>query len=356
MPILQLVCLGTFGATLVGQTPVILRTDKVQGLLIYLALEPRPHRRETLAGLFWPEQSDSAALTNLRTSLYRLRQPLEQAALGSTDALFSIDRQTVALNPGSFETDAQTFEDLIAACKMHPHTDLPGCDACLTRLAQAVALYQEDLLAGFSVSDAPAFEEWLVLRREGLHQKRLGALYDLAVAHEGRAGEEAQQYAQQLLALEPWREDAHRLLMRILAKSGQTRSALAQYQLCRQVLAAELGIEPASETTALYEQIRTGNLPSTATYGHLQSGKRMTVGGRRSPRLGRDASGGRLSWSLGRAGTITVLVGTGSLSVGINLGYRWDGQDHPSRHCCQSGCPKLRGAYLAIAAECAAAR
>ena len=48
--------------------------------------------------------------------------------------------------------------------------------------------------------------------------------------------------------------------MRALALGGQRSAALAQYEACRRLLADELGVEPAPETTALYEQIRRGTL------------------------------------------------------------------------------------------------
>ena len=60
--------------------------------------------------------------------------------------------------------------------------------------------------------------------------------------------------------LEPWREEAHQRVMRLLAFGGQRGAALAQYETCRRRLAEELGVEPGEETTRLYEQIRDGDL------------------------------------------------------------------------------------------------
>src|SRR5207253_1545578 len=65
-------------------------------------------------------------------------------------------------------------------------------------------------------------------------------------------------YAHRQLELEPWREEAHMQVMRLLAVLGQRSAALAQYEVCRRVLLEELGIEPDAQTTALYEQIRAG--------------------------------------------------------------------------------------------------
>ncbi|HZD56939.1 MAG TPA: AAA family ATPase, partial [Anaerolineales bacterium] len=71
---------------------------------------------------------------------------------------------------------------------------------------------------------------------------------------------QAGEFAQKEIDLEPWREAAHRRLMRALALSGQRTVALRQYQVCREILSRELSIEPSPETRRLYEQIRNGKI------------------------------------------------------------------------------------------------
>jgi WD40 repeat protein/energy-coupling factor transporter ATP-binding protein EcfA2 len=63
------------------------------------------------------------------------------------------------------------------------------------------------------------------------------------------------------LQLDPMMEAAHRQMMLLLAYNGQHGAALKQYETCVRVLEKELGVEPAEETAALHEQIRTGSLP-----------------------------------------------------------------------------------------------
>ncbi len=87
-------------------------------------------------------------------------------------------------------------------------------------------------------------------------------MHALAVtgAYHERRGEhrEAQQAAWRQVTLEPWREEAHRDLMRLLASAGERSAALAQYEACRRSLMAELQVEPTAETTQLARDIRTG--------------------------------------------------------------------------------------------------
>jgi predicted ATPase len=126
-------------------------------------------------------------------------------------------------------------------------------------MERMVALHEGEFLKEFSAGDSYLFEEWVLLQREWLHREAMEALVHLANHHERRGQiRQARQYARRQVEMEPWREEAHRQLMRLLALDGQRSAALAQYKACRQALGEELGIEPTHETTALYESIRTG--------------------------------------------------------------------------------------------------
>ena len=105
------------------------------------------------------------------------------------------------------------------------------CSTCHTRLSQAADLYKGDFLEGFFLEDSQAFDEWLVLKREGLRRQAVEVFSRLATYYETR-GEYAPalQHSYRLLELEPWREEAHRQTMRLLALTGQRNSALAQYE------------------------------------------------------------------------------------------------------------------------------
>lgn len=258
MPHLALLLMGAFEATAAGRSIVSFSTDKSRALMAYLALEAdRPHQRLSLAGLLWPDMPDESALNNLRKSLHRLRQTIDPFMPGGSDPLFTVTRQTIQLNLAALSLDVTTFQELLAACESHPHRHLHICQPCLSRLAQAVGLYRGELLAGLSLGDAAAFEEWLLIRREALHHQALVALYQLAAAYEQRGEyEQAHRYAARQVALDPYREEAHQQVVRALALSGQYSEALQHYEALRQLLAQELGVRPQPETIALYEKIK----------------------------------------------------------------------------------------------------
>ena len=245
--------LGPLQVTVDGEPVTGLRSDKVRALLAYLAVETeRPHRREKLAGLLWPDWPERSARTSLRHALANLRQVIHDHQ--ATPPFLHITRQTIQFNSASKAwIDVATFTDHLQAKGPSQQT--------IRQLEQAIELYRGDFLEGFSIGDSPAFEEWALLNRERFHRLVMEALHRLADCHEERGEyERGLQHAWRQVELDPWREKAHRQLMRLLAFSGQRGAALAQYETCRRLLAEELGVEPAAETTRLYEQIRDGKL------------------------------------------------------------------------------------------------
>ena len=247
MPTLRLTLLGQLAAHVGEREMNRFPTDKVRALLVYLVLAgPRPHRRETLATLLWPDWPDVGAKRNLRQALYQLRQLLDDITADFSTAVLDIDRQTVRLLPEHITADV--WELTAVAEQPNPS---------MAQLGQVANLYQGELLAGFALPDAPPFDDWLRHQREQSHQHALTIWHKLAEGHmaQGQYGR-AHQYAQRQLALEPWREVAHRQAMRALWQSGQRTAALTQYTLCQQALADELGVDPEPETDTLYAHIK----------------------------------------------------------------------------------------------------
>lgn len=246
---LTLSLLGPFQVTLNGKPVTDLESDRVRALLAYLAVESdRPHRRDKLAGLLWPDWPNRSALTNLRNALSNLRK-----AIGDRKAatpILLVDRETIQFNPaGDSRVDVQSFRTLT------------GAEQPASSLEEGIALYRGPFLEGFGLADSAPFEEWLQSIREQQRRQCLTALEQLALHYEQRGDlGKACEYAWRQVDLAPWQEEAHQRLMRLLALSGQRSAALAQYETCRHLLQQELGVEPSQETIALYERIRDGNL------------------------------------------------------------------------------------------------
>lgn len=259
MSALCIALLGGCQVWLDGGLVIHFPTSKVQALLAYLAIETTiPHSRDLLMGLLWPHCSPEGARLNLRQTLHRLRQVIPPGYLLT-------DHQVVQLNRAAeYTVDVASFVSLIGACESHCPANRTLCPACAERLRQAVALYRGDFLTHFYLDDCPAYEEWMVFKREWLHRQALRALHQLAYYHELHGQfEVAHRYAWRQVELDPLCEEGHQQLMRALALSGRRSEALAQYATCRRLLAHELNLDPSEETRTLYEQIRREDFAST---------------------------------------------------------------------------------------------
>jgi predicted ATPase/DNA-binding SARP family transcriptional activator len=238
--------------------------DKVRGLLTYLAVESnRPHRREALMELFWPELPETAARNNLRQALASLKEALGDRQ--SDPAYLLVSRASVQFNPeGSHFLDIDEFIRLTDAVSRHVHRRLESCRRCIQMMQQAVELYRGPFLNDFYLSDSIDFEEWAVLKREWLHQQALALLGRLASSYERKGMYSlALQVTQRQLELDPWREEAFRQAMRLYTLSGDRDSALSLFEKCRRILSEEIGVDPEPETNALYSQILNGNSSSS---------------------------------------------------------------------------------------------
>lgn len=219
---------------------------KAQACLFYLAVTGTSHAREALAGLFWGEMPAKQASKNLRNVLSNLR-----ALVGAHLCITRYD--------AAFDRDAEYWLDVEQFMRAL------GDDASkqdLQNLHRAVELIQGDFLEGFYAGDTLGFEEWALGQRALYNSLMVQALHTLVVKHlereEYAAGIE---YANRLLAIEPWREETHRHLMLLYVRSRQRSAALEQYQVCRRMLESELGSSPMAETTALYQRILSAAAP-----------------------------------------------------------------------------------------------
>ncbi len=240
---LELILFGSPEVRVNGKLISGFRSTKAQALFYYLAITGRAHTRATLAGLLWGDQPEDAARASLSKCLSNLRDLLGDALL--------IERQTVAFNRNyPYHLDTEHFIADVAQ---------PPTAATIPSWQAALAFYRGDFLEGFYVRDAPDFEQWLLVQRAHYREAVINGLHALAGFYEqGGDLPSAITHTRRLLALEPWREEAHRQLMTLLARSGQRAAALAQFEACRRILDEELVVEPDAETVALVEEIRAG--------------------------------------------------------------------------------------------------
>jgi predicted ATPase/DNA-binding SARP family transcriptional activator len=230
---------------------VDVRRRKAVALLAYLAVTEQSHSRDALATLFWPEHDQSRARAGLRRALASLKKDLGEGWL-------EVDRENVGLNSDAeLWLDVEAFRERLAACGTHGHPAEEMCPDCVPLLAEAVEIYRDDFLAGFTLRDSPAFDEWQFFQSQRLRADLASGLERLAreFGNQGKY-QPAVAYARRWLALDPLHEPAHRCLMGLYARSDQRAAALRQYQECERILQEELGVPPEEETARLYQAVK----------------------------------------------------------------------------------------------------
>lgn len=243
---------------LLNNRVVNLGYNKVRALFAYLVVEnEQTHSREDLAGLLWPDTSETSGRKNLRQALMTMRLALQD--VDPSHPLFTVNREIIQFNlSADFFVDILGISNLIKQSAEHNHQSIETCQPCYERYQKAANLYKGDFLSGFSIPDSLPFEEWLMFTREKFRLQAIELLGILVSTSETkRDHENAIQFSRRRLILDPWNEDAYRALMRSLSRMGQRTAALVEYERCKRILWDDLAISPSRETNDLADQIRS---------------------------------------------------------------------------------------------------
>lgn len=217
----------------------------------------QPVARQALAAALWatggPAAQDmalSAVVSKVRTGLGRIGLP---AVLHSGAGCYEL-----RLPRGSWvdvEFAASQLDQAEAAARRRG--DAQGGWAAAT---VATAILGRPFLPG-----EPS--EWANRQRTRLQGQWLRAADVLAEAWLARKeGALAQQVAEETIAAAPFREATYRLLMRAQLEQGNRADALLTFHQCRDLLVAELGVEPAPATQLVYtEALQQGHAPIRAS-------------------------------------------------------------------------------------------
>src|SRR5215470_14649473 len=215
------------------------------------------HRRTSrveLAETLWAGHDGYHARRCLSTALWRLKKVAAFAAplviaQGSDEVSFNWPA-TAWVDSIALEFRVQRLLRL-KADELKPEAS--------SRLQRGVRLYKGDYLVGID-------DEWALLERQRLRNLYLDASYHLILSYAAASDwNQVLEWGRRLSHEEPLREDVHRMLMRAYAFTGNRAKAVDQYQKCRRILQAELGVEPMPETQSLYCQILRSNELSIVT-------------------------------------------------------------------------------------------
>ena len=216
----------------------------LQSFLGFLSIEPGAAcHRERMIDALWPDASGDQGRRRLNTAVWRTRNllgGLREALVATRDGHIALDQtiMTIDITP---TIQALGADGLTKA----RHGDRVAIDA----LRHAVLVDVARFLTG-------NYDEWVVQSRHMLDvavMKGVDTLIEVS-----SASDEAIEWAERLVVLDPLREDAHRRLIRLYAQQGRRADALRQYDVCVRNLRAGMGVEPLLETTLVATAVREG--------------------------------------------------------------------------------------------------
>ncbi len=228
------------GETIIDRFP----TRRAEELLGYLILyRGTRHPREKLIDTLWPDVDLSNGRASLSTALWRLRSVFKRLGLNSSDYVVA-DRDWVR-----FDAAEDTVLDLLIFKRHLAEAD--NQDGAGREEGYRVALESchGTICEGI-------YAEWCLLERERTERlilKTMGKLMRLLMGRQ--AYDEAATVGQDILEIDPLREEVHRAVMFCYWRLGRRAQAVHQFQKCARLLQAELHILPMLETISLYGQI-----------------------------------------------------------------------------------------------------
>ncbi|HEY8563000.1 MAG TPA: BTAD domain-containing putative transcriptional regulator [Pyrinomonadaceae bacterium] len=223
-------------------------TKRARDIFCYIATSR--HRRvdkEVLIDAFWSDEDPAAIEKNFHPTISHIRkalnsnQPFKQNFLVFRDGAYQLNPEL------SYAIDTEEFEAAIADAEKAKREK----DAELFRahLERADELYRGEYMAG-------VYEAWAEERRNFFAEQRARVLNALAkLAFSDKSWSTALKFAGEILKSDPFREDAHRLMMKVYAAQGKRSSVVEQFETLQNLLKSELGVAPAPETRKIFQEL-----------------------------------------------------------------------------------------------------
>ena len=217
---------------------------------IFCLIATSRHRRvekDILIDTFWSADELATIEKNFHPTISHIRKALNSRQTFKQNFLVFRDG-AYQLNPEfSYAIDTEDFENAIAEAEIAKRDKKP--EIFREKLESANTLYRGEFMAG-------VYEDWAEERRNYFaeqHARILNALAKLAFAE--RSWSNALKFANQILRKDPFREDAHRLIMKIHAAQGKRASIVEHFENLEELLRQELGIAPAPETRRIFQEL-----------------------------------------------------------------------------------------------------
>jgi DNA-binding SARP family transcriptional activator len=203
---------------------------------------------DKLMEYLWPALGVKQARNNLWVSISQARRVLEPDLPSRASSMFILKQG----DGYQFQPNQDCWIDIEAFYEAIDRSqNVAGTAETVEHLQNAVDLYQGDLL------DHDPYAEWTIMPRRQLREAFLNASLELASAY-AYQGEfrRSVNLCRNCLNFDNSRESIYRALMLYLYCAGKQSEALQVYEQARQKLLEEIGVEPATQTKILLQQIQ----------------------------------------------------------------------------------------------------
>ena len=225
----------------------ISRSHKMWSLLAYLIMHrDRNVPQEELIEVLWPDDNSQNPGNALKTLLYRTRATI-LPLIGDEPQLILSQRGSYSWNHTlPCEVDAEQFAALANEAS---DKSLPDNERRIL-YKKAVFLYQQDFLPRL------AEKLWVIPLATFYHGLYLEAVFEYAgLLLKAELYGELASLANAAIAIEPYDDKLHSLLITALLRQGNSLAALNHYDVATDLLYRNFGVRPSEELRALYQEI-----------------------------------------------------------------------------------------------------
>ena len=223
-------------------------TRRARDIFCYIATaKNRRVQKDVLIEAFWGDEDPAVIEKNFHPTISHIRkalnsnQPLKQNFIGFRDGAYQLNPQFTYL------IDSEEFMSAVQQAESAKKDK--DDDALRIFLARAYSLYRGPFLEG-------TYDDWAEEQRHFFEEQFARVVNGLAKqAVADKQWNAALKYAGEILALDPYREDLHRLTLRVLAAQGKPAAVKKHYDDMQRLLKDELGITPSAETAKLYKEL-----------------------------------------------------------------------------------------------------
>jgi len=217
---------------------------------IFCHIATSRHRRvdkDVLIDIFWPDEDFEAVEKNFHPTISHIRKALnsrqsfKQNFLVFRDGAYQLNPELV------YSIDTEEFDGLITAAENAKREK--DTKEFRRNLEAAHALCRGEFMAG-------VYEVWADERRHYYKEqftRVLSALAKLSFSEKSWSG--ALKFANEALKEDPYREDMHRLVMKVFAAQSKPAALKEHFEAMQTILKQELGVDPAPETRRVYAEL-----------------------------------------------------------------------------------------------------